>query len=56
MSDYEPTPAELRDGERPDLDSHAARNLEQIRRAVEDGILDADDLSPERRARISTSD
>ena len=31
MSDHEFTPAELRDGETPDEDTHAQRNAEQLR-------------------------
>lgn len=35
---WNPEPAQLRDGEHKDIDSHAARNIEQIREAEKDGI------------------
>lgn len=56
MSDWEPRPAELRDGDHPDRSAHAARNLEQIRQGVEDGILDPEDLSPERRRQLAAAE
>jgi hypothetical protein len=36
---WDPEPAELRDGERPDVSAHAAANIEQVRRAAEDGVI-----------------
>lgn len=56
MSDWNPTPAQLRDGERPDLDAHARRNLEQIRRGVEDGILGPEDLSADQRESLGLAE
>lgn len=41
--EWDPEPASLREGETPDVSSHAARNIEQIRRAVEDGLLDEEE-------------
>lgn len=49
---WDPEPAQLRDGESRDLSTHARRNLEQIRRGVEDGIVGPDSLSPEHRRRL----
>jgi hypothetical protein len=49
MTAWEPEPATLREGDSPDLDAHARRNLEQIRQAVGDGVLDPAELSEERR-------
>jgi hypothetical protein len=46
--DWEPEPATLRDGETTD-ESHAARNLAQIRQGVEDGTLDEDALERAKR-------
>jgi hypothetical protein len=40
--EWNPEPAQLRDGETTDRSSHAQRNLEQIREGVEDGTLDED--------------
>lgn len=34
--EWDPQPAELREGETPDEDSHAARNAEMLRRAREE--------------------
>ena len=52
MSEWTPQPAELRDGEREDLSAHARRNLEQIRRGLDDGVLSPESLSPEQRDRL----
>lgn len=53
MSEWSPEPAQLRDGETVDVDAHARRNLEQIRRGVADGLLDPAELSAERRQQLS---
>lgn len=45
--EWEPEPADLREGETPDDDSHAARNAEQLRMAEEELSDDEDDASDE---------
>lgn len=49
---WNPEPVSLRDGEVPDVDSHAARNLAKIKQGLEDGLVEAEDLSSERRAQL----
>jgi hypothetical protein len=48
VSDWKPTRATLRDGEQTD-DAHARRNLAQIRKGLDDGVIEPDELPPERR-------
>lgn len=40
--EWNPEPAKLREGETTDESSHAARNIQQLRQAAEDGDLDED--------------
>jgi histidinol phosphatase-like PHP family hydrolase len=51
MSAWNPQPASLRDGETRD-DTHASRNLAQIRIGVEAGILDVEELDEADRERL----
>ena len=51
-SEWNPEPAKLRDGEVPDLDSHARRNLEQIRQGLEDGLIERSDVREELRGHL----
>jgi len=53
---WKPEPISLRDGETPDHDSHAARNLAQLEQGLEDDILDAEDLSAEQRAQLGVDE
>lgn len=42
--EWTPTTATLRDGELPDLDAHARRNLEQVLEHVDELDADADEI------------
>jgi hypothetical protein len=49
---WEPTPATLREGETPDLDCHARRNLAQLRQGLEDGLVEREDVREELRRHL----
>jgi hypothetical protein len=49
---WEPEPAQLREGEVPDLDTHARRNLEQIKQGLEDELIEREDVKEEFRRHL----
>jgi hypothetical protein len=50
--DWEPEPAELRDGEDTDLSAHARGNLEQLIEGARSGDVDFKDVEAYRQAAL----
>jgi hypothetical protein len=54
--EWNPEPAALRDGEVPDVDSHAARNLAQLKQGLDDGLVEPSDLSADQRQQLDVEE